>query len=160
MKITCSINILFLVIVLFFSGCSEKTADSVEKNNSPIGQPQKSSNSVPEKVVTPPISSKPVLDEQYSKIIKEFKSKKDDPKIGIKIADEKWIRNKFKTSSKLQRPVKGAELQVGSHVVSYSFEDSSGNVLKDKECTFTVEVKQRAHPVNITSAGRSGWCGG
>lgn len=34
--------------------------------------------------------------------------------------------------------------------MSYSFEDSSGNVLKDKECTFTVEVKQKAHPVELT----------
>jgi hypothetical protein len=44
----------------------------------------------------------------------------------------------------------GQIFEVGSHVVSYALEDSSGNVLKDKECTFTVEVKQKAHPVVLT----------
>jgi hypothetical protein len=44
----------------------------------------------------------------------------------------------------------GQIFEVGSHVVSYALEDSSGNVLKDKECSFTVEVKQKAHQVDLT----------
>jgi len=44
----------------------------------------------------------------------------------------------------------GQIFEVGSHVVSYALADSSDNVLLDKECTFKVEVKQKAHPVVLT----------
>jgi hypothetical protein len=44
----------------------------------------------------------------------------------------------------------GMTFPVGSHVVSYSFSDASGNVLRDAECTFTIEVKQRNQPVTLT----------
>jgi len=41
-------------------------------------------------------------------------------------------------------------MPVGSHAVNYALFDSSRNVLEDEECSFTVEVKQRAHPVKLT----------
>jgi hypothetical protein len=44
----------------------------------------------------------------------------------------------------------GMTLPVGSHVVNYAVEDAFGNVLEDAECSFTVEVKQKAHPVYLT----------
>jgi hypothetical protein len=34
--------------------------------------------------------------------------------------------------------------------VNYALMDASGNVIQDEECSFTVEVKQRAHPVSVT----------
>ena len=40
--------------------------------------------------------------------------------------------------------------QVGSHSVNYALFDASRNVLENEECSFTVEVKQRAHPVELT----------
>jgi len=43
----------------------------------------------------------------------------------------------------------GMTFPVGSNVVNYAVEDAFGNVLEDDECTFTVEVKQKAHPVHI-----------
>lgn len=43
----------------------------------------------------------------------------------------------------------GMTLPVGSHVVNYAVEDAFGNVLEDAECSFTVEVKQKAHPVHV-----------
>jgi hypothetical protein len=43
----------------------------------------------------------------------------------------------------------GMTFPVGSHVVNYAVEDAFGNVLEDQECTFTVEVKQKAHPVHL-----------
>jgi hypothetical protein len=43
----------------------------------------------------------------------------------------------------------GMTFPVGSHVVNYAVEDAFGNVLEDEECTFTVEVKQKAHPVDL-----------
>lgn len=46
----------------------------------------------------------------------------------------------------------GQIFEVGSHVVSYSFKDSSDNELKGKECTFKVEVKQKAHPAETSKA--------
>jgi hypothetical protein len=44
----------------------------------------------------------------------------------------------------------GMTMPVGSHAVNYALFDSSRNVLEDEECSFTVEVKQRAHPVVLT----------
>jgi len=44
----------------------------------------------------------------------------------------------------------GMTFPVGSHVVSYAFSDASGNFLRDAECTFTIEVKQRNQPVTLT----------
>lgn len=44
----------------------------------------------------------------------------------------------------------GMTFPVGSHVVSYAFSDASGNVLRDAECTFTIEVKQKNQPVTLT----------
>lgn len=44
----------------------------------------------------------------------------------------------------------GMTFPVGSHVVSYSFSDASGNVLRDAECTFSIEVKQKNQPVTLT----------
>jgi len=38
---------------------------------------------------------------------------------------------------------------VGSHPVSYALQDANANVYA-KECKFTVEVKQKAHPVELT----------
>jgi len=43
----------------------------------------------------------------------------------------------------------GMTFPVGSHVVNYAVEDAFGNVLEDEECTFIVEVKQKAHPVDL-----------
>jgi len=43
----------------------------------------------------------------------------------------------------------GMTFPVGSHVVNYAVEDAFGNVLDDEECTFVVEVKQKAHPVHV-----------
>jgi len=43
----------------------------------------------------------------------------------------------------------GMSFPVGAHVVNYAVEDAFGNVLEDEECTFTVEVKQKAHPVHV-----------
>jgi len=45
--------------------------------------------------------------------------------------------------------VPGQTFPVGSHVVNYAVEDAFGNVLEDEECTFIVEVKQKAHPVHV-----------
>jgi len=44
----------------------------------------------------------------------------------------------------------GMKFDVGSHVVNYAVEDAFANVLEDSECSFTVEVKQKAHPVSLT----------
>jgi len=44
----------------------------------------------------------------------------------------------------------GMTLPVGSHTVNYALFDSSRNVLDNDECSFTVEVKQLAHPVVLT----------
>jgi hypothetical protein len=44
----------------------------------------------------------------------------------------------------------GMTMPVGSHPVNYALFDSSRNVLEDEECSFTVEVKQKAHPVVLT----------
>ena len=38
---------------------------------------------------------------------------------------------------------------MGSHVVNYAVADAFGNVLEDEECSFTIEVKQKAHPVDL-----------
>ena len=43
----------------------------------------------------------------------------------------------------------GMTLPVGSHVVNYAVADAFGNVLEDEECSFTIEVKQKAHPVDL-----------
>jgi len=43
----------------------------------------------------------------------------------------------------------GMTFDVGSHVVNYAVEDAFGNVLEDAECSFKVEVKQKAHPVHL-----------
>jgi hypothetical protein len=50
-------------------------------------------------------------------------------------------------SDPLKHP--GMSFPVGSHVVNYAVEDAFGNVLEDEECTFVVEVKQKAHPVDV-----------
>jgi len=42
-----------------------------------------------------------------------------------------------------------ATFPVGAHPIHYKLEDSFGNTYPE-ECTFTVEVKQKAHPVVIT----------
>jgi hypothetical protein len=44
----------------------------------------------------------------------------------------------------------GMTLPVGSHPVNYAIMDASDNVIEDEECSFTIEVKQRAHPVVVT----------
>jgi len=44
----------------------------------------------------------------------------------------------------------GMTMPVGSHSVNYALFDASRNVLENEECSFTVEVKQRAHPVELT----------
>lgn len=47
----------------------------------------------------------------------------------------------------------GMIMPVGSHVVNYAVADASGNVLEDAECSFTVEIKQKAHPVTVVCPG-------
>jgi hypothetical protein len=44
----------------------------------------------------------------------------------------------------------GMTLPVGSHPVNYALMDAFGNVIEDEECSFTIEVKPRAHPVVLT----------
>jgi hypothetical protein len=44
----------------------------------------------------------------------------------------------------------GMPLDVGAHPVQYAFKDASGNYIEDKECTFTITVEQKAHPVVLT----------
>jgi hypothetical protein len=44
----------------------------------------------------------------------------------------------------------GMPLEVGAHPVQYAFKDASGNYIQDKECTFTITVEQKAHPVILT----------
>merc|ERR1719389_491046 len=44
----------------------------------------------------------------------------------------------------------GMTMPVGSHSVNYALFDASRNVLENEECSFTVEVKQRAHPVELS----------
>jgi hypothetical protein len=44
----------------------------------------------------------------------------------------------------------GMPLDVGAHPVQYAFKDASGNYIQDKECTFTITVEQKAHPVILT----------
>jgi hypothetical protein len=41
----------------------------------------------------------------------------------------------------------GMPLEVGAHPVQYAFKDASGNYIQDRECTFTITVEQKAHPV-------------
>jgi hypothetical protein len=44
-------------------------------------------------------------------------------------------------------------LEVGAHPVQYAFKDASGNYIQDRECTFTITVEQKAHPVILTCPG-------
>jgi hypothetical protein len=44
----------------------------------------------------------------------------------------------------------GMPLEVGAHPVQYAFKDASGNYIQDRECTFTITVEQKAHPVVLT----------
>jgi hypothetical protein len=44
----------------------------------------------------------------------------------------------------------GMPLDVGAHPIQYAFKDASGNYIQDKECTFTITVEQKAHPVVLT----------
>jgi hypothetical protein len=44
----------------------------------------------------------------------------------------------------------GMPLDVGAHPVQYAFKDASGNYIQDQECTFTITVEQKAHPVVLT----------
>jgi hypothetical protein len=44
----------------------------------------------------------------------------------------------------------GMPLEIGAHPIQYAFKDASGNYIQDKECTFTITVEQKAHPVTLT----------
>jgi len=44
----------------------------------------------------------------------------------------------------------GMPLEVGAHPIQYAFKDASGNYIQDKECTFTIKVEQKAHPVVLS----------
>jgi hypothetical protein len=44
----------------------------------------------------------------------------------------------------------GMPLEVGAHPVQYAFKDASGNYIPDRECTFTITVEQKAHPVILS----------
>jgi len=49
--------------------------------------------------------------------------------------------------------VPGMPLPVGAHPVQYAFKDASGNYIQDRECTFTITVEQKAHPVELSCPG-------